>query len=108
MDTAGQERFRTITSLHYRNAMGILLVYDVTNEQSFRNIEEWMTNIEKHTMHPVDKILIGQRLTPQHPSQRKPVPHTLRHLRLTRTARVQAARRTWPPSAKSPLRTGSD
>eukprot|EP00291_Cryptomonas_curvata_P011042 CAMPEP_0172196790 /NCGR_PEP_ID=MMETSP1050-20130122/27037_1 /TAXON_ID=233186 /ORGANISM="Cryptomonas curvata, Strain CCAP979/52" /LENGTH=95 /DNA_ID=CAMNT_0012873159 /DNA_START=326 /DNA_END=610 /DNA_ORIENTATION=+ len=41
--------------------MGILLVYDVTNEQSFRNIEEWMTNIEKHTMYPVDKILIGSK-----------------------------------------------
>jgi len=36
LDTAGQERFKTITTAHYRNAMGILLVYDITNEQSFR------------------------------------------------------------------------
>mmetsp|Transcript_27439 Transcript_27439/g.72431 ORF Transcript_27439/g.72431 Transcript_27439/m.72431 type:complete len:201 (-) Transcript_27439:364-966(-) len=61
LDTAGQERFKTITTAHYRNAMGILLVYDVTNEQSFRNIEEWLKNIEKHTSQPVNKILIGNK-----------------------------------------------
>ena len=60
LDTAGQERFKTITTAHYRNAMGILLVYDITNEQSFKNIEEWLKNIEKHTSQPVNKILIGE------------------------------------------------
>ncbi len=45
---------------HYRNAMGILLVYDVTNEQSFKNIEDWLKNIDKHTTQPVNKILIGE------------------------------------------------
>lgn len=38
-DTAGQERFRTITTAYYRGAMGILLVYDVTDERSFSS--EW-------------------------------------------------------------------
>uniref|UniRef100_A0A7S0VY16 Uncharacterized protein n=1 Tax=Hemiselmis tepida TaxID=464990 RepID=A0A7S0VY16_9CRYP len=62
LDTAGQERFKTITTAHYRNAMGILLVYDVTNEQSFKNIEDWLKNIDKHTSQPVNKILIGNKM----------------------------------------------
>lgn len=37
-DTAGQERFRTITTAYYRGAMGILLVYDVTDQRSFESM----------------------------------------------------------------------
>lgn len=44
-DTAGHERFRTITNAFYRGAMGILLVYDITNKQSFANISHWIKNI---------------------------------------------------------------
>jgi len=46
-DTAGQERFRTITTAYYRGAMGIMLVYDITNERSFDNIKNWIRNIEE-------------------------------------------------------------
>merc|ERR1719186_447292 len=46
-DTAGQERFRTITTAYYRGAMGIMLVYDITNEKSFDNIKNWIRNMEK-------------------------------------------------------------
>ena len=44
-DTAGQERFRTITTAYYRGAMGILLVYDITDEQSFANIRNWCARV---------------------------------------------------------------
>lgn len=60
-DTAGQERFRTITTAYYRGAMGILLVYDVTDEQSFQNIRNWIRNIEQHASDNVDKLLIGNK-----------------------------------------------
>ena len=60
-DTAGQERFRTITTAYYRGAMGILLVYDITDETSFMNINNWMKNIEQHASETVNKILIGNK-----------------------------------------------
>lgn len=41
-DTAGQERFRTLTSSYYRGAQGVILVYDISSEQSFGNIEAWL------------------------------------------------------------------
>ena len=41
-DTAGQERFHTITTSYYRGAMGIMLVYDITNQRSFENIAKWL------------------------------------------------------------------
>ncbi|KAG0170873.1 GTP-binding protein [Apophysomyces sp. BC1034] len=60
-DTAGQERFRTITTAYYRGAMGILLVYDVTDERSFGNVRNWFSNIEQHASEGVNKILIGNK-----------------------------------------------
>ena len=41
-DTAGQERFRTITQTYYKGAMGIVLVYDCTEESTFNNISNWL------------------------------------------------------------------
>ena len=60
-DTAGQERFRTITTAYYRGAMGILLVYDVTDEKSFGNIRNWMRNIEQHATENVSLMLLGNK-----------------------------------------------
>ncbi|KAK4705818.1 hypothetical protein P7C70_g388, partial [Phenoliferia sp. Uapishka_3] len=60
-DTAGQERFRTITTAYYRGAMGILLVYDVTDERSFNNIRTWHANVEQHASEGVNKVLIGNK-----------------------------------------------
>lgn len=60
-DTAGQERFRTITTAYYRGAMGIILVYDITNEKSFDNIKTWIRNIEQHANEDVEKMILGNK-----------------------------------------------
>uniref|UniRef100_A0A8D0VNI9 small monomeric GTPase n=1 Tax=Sus scrofa TaxID=9823 RepID=A0A8D0VNI9_PIG len=41
-DTAGQERYRTITTAYYRGAMGFILMYDITNEESFNAVQDWL------------------------------------------------------------------
>lgn len=46
-DTAGQERFHTITTSYYRGAMGIMLVYDITSAKTFDNITKWLRNIDE-------------------------------------------------------------
>lgn len=40
-DTAGQERYRTITTAYYRGAMGFILMYDITNGESFNAVQDW-------------------------------------------------------------------
>nr|ACO14611.1 Ras-related protein Rab-8A [Caligus clemensi] len=60
-DTAGQECFRTITTAYYRGAMGIMLVYDLTNEKSFYNIKNWIRNIEEHASSDVEKMILGNK-----------------------------------------------
>ena len=60
-DTAGQERYRNITANYYRNAQGIMLVYDVTNRKSFEAIDAWISQIDLHAGESVNKILIGNK-----------------------------------------------
>lgn len=60
-DTAGQERFRTITTSYFRGAQGILLVYDVTDRNSFSSIRNWVSQIQMHADVNVNKILIGNK-----------------------------------------------
>ena len=47
-DTAGQERFRSITSSYFKNSNGLLLLYDITNRQSFENHEVWLDNVKEN------------------------------------------------------------
>jgi small GTP-binding protein len=60
-DTAGQERFRTITTSYFRGAQGILLVYDITDRESFNNVETWMSEIQRNADKNVNKVLVGNK-----------------------------------------------
>ena len=60
-DTAGQERFKTITSSYYKGAHGIIVVYDITDRESFSAIQNWMGEVEKHASDNISRILVGNK-----------------------------------------------
>ncbi|CAD8087550.1 unnamed protein product [Paramecium sonneborni] len=61
-DTAGQERFKTITNSYYKGAHGIILVYDVTDKQSFKDVENWLAEVEKYANENVVRVLVGNKV----------------------------------------------
>jgi len=61
-DTAGQERFRTLTPSYYRGGQGAILVYDVTNRDSFQKVDNWLNELETYsTNHDLIKMLVGNK-----------------------------------------------
>ena len=60
-DTAGQERFKNITASYYRGGNGVLVVYDITERESFDNLTSWLIEIEKNANKNVYKLLIGNK-----------------------------------------------
>ena len=60
-DTAGQERYRAITSSYFKGSNGCFIVYDITNEASFNNIENWYEQIQKETSKDIPILLVGNK-----------------------------------------------
>lgn len=62
-DTAGQERFRSLTTAFFRDAMGFLLMFDLTNQQSFLNVRNWMSQLQANAYcdNP-DIVLVGTKV----------------------------------------------
>ena len=61
-DTAGQDRYRTIAKNYYKGSHGILLLYDITKENSFENIREWVQNIREEVYEKAIIFLIGNKI----------------------------------------------
>ena len=60
-DTAGHERFRTITTSYYRGAHGIAIVFDLSDRQTFEHVERWLEEINKYAKENVMRFLIGNK-----------------------------------------------
>lgn len=60
-DTAGQDRFKNINQTYYKGAIGVVLVYSITDLNSFNNVKNWIKQIYEHTSPDIKKVLIGNK-----------------------------------------------
>ena len=60
-DTAGQEKYKSITNAYYKGAKGAFVVYDITNKNSFDNADNWLNNLRASTDKKCSIILIGNK-----------------------------------------------
>ena len=62
-DTAGQERYKALTEGYFRNAQGVLIVYDVTNEETFEHLKYWIPSVKKHIdIKQIPAIILGNKI----------------------------------------------
>ena len=61
LDTAGQERYRSITSAYYKGAKGALIVYDITRKNTFDNIDKWITDLKLNGDKNICIIILGNK-----------------------------------------------
>lgn len=81
-DTAGQERYRAITSAYYRGAVGALLVYDISKQQTYENVMIWLKELRDHADSNIVIILVGNK-------------SDLRHLRAVPTEEAKQFASMW-------------
>lgn len=65
-DTAGQERYRAITSAYYRGAVGAILVYDLSKQKTFENVERWLLEVREHAESSIVTMLVGNKCDLKH------------------------------------------
>lgn len=61
-DTAGQERYRNVTKSFFKSALGVLIVFDLTSKESFKNLEEWFNLIDQHAPEDVSICVLGNKI----------------------------------------------
>eukprot|EP01126_Amoeba_proteus_P065897 TRINITY_DN9446_c0_g1_i2.p1 TRINITY_DN9446_c0_g1~~TRINITY_DN9446_c0_g1_i2.p1 ORF type:complete len:221 (+),score=40.78 TRINITY_DN9446_c0_g1_i2:73-735(+) len=65
-DTAGQERFRSIAKAFYNGALGAIIVYDITNRDSFQSTQRWIDDCHTFASEGIKIILVGNKSDLQH------------------------------------------
>lgn len=60
-DTAGQERYRAITKAYYRGALGAILLYDITETETFENLNKWINEIKTNSAPDIKIMLVGNK-----------------------------------------------
>ena len=60
-DTAGQEKFKSLTRNFYKNSHGVLVCYDVTNRKSFENVQTWVDSIKDNSSAGIKMVLVGNK-----------------------------------------------
>ena len=65
-DTAGQERFCAISNVYYRRAVGALLVYDITDSQTYENVTNWLKDLKDHADGNIVVMLVGNKCDLKH------------------------------------------
>eukprot|EP01121_Diplochlamys_sp_Union-15-3_P001377 TRINITY_DN1119_c0_g1_i1.p1 TRINITY_DN1119_c0_g1~~TRINITY_DN1119_c0_g1_i1.p1 ORF type:complete len:201 (-),score=40.50 TRINITY_DN1119_c0_g1_i1:110-685(-) len=60
-DTAGQEKFRTITSSYYRGTHGVVVMFDLNNPETFEHVQTWISEIDSSCTSSIEKLLVGNK-----------------------------------------------
>ena len=61
-DTAGQDHFRSVTRSYYRNAAGAIVVYDITNRESFADVSRWLDDCRQNGNSQMVMALVGNKI----------------------------------------------
>ena len=60
-DTAGEERYKSVSKVYYRGAVGALLIYDITSRRSFENCQEWLNRLKDNSLEDIIIMLVGNK-----------------------------------------------
>ena len=60
-DTAGQEKYRALSSAYYKNAHGAVIVYDITRKETFDSLNNWLAELREHSVKDIQIIILGNK-----------------------------------------------
>ena len=60
-DTAGQEKFNSLTKQLFRNTDGIIILFDLTNKKTFHSIKNWIEDVKNNSDHKIKKLILGNK-----------------------------------------------